>query len=208
LQVLVFLCFLLFSMTAFAETLTCPWGRVDAILKGGPPEYFGGIPPDMGGDYDDNALQYEWNNLTAYDVTPAIVHCVSKADPQKIADINIPPGINRCILRQGEFVCRSGTVSFSGYVDSVEIEGVEARGISYKIDPTSSAGVNQNGLVWKNLDQNRKGIKLIARCIEKSLPKEIMLMEIPISMKECSLINRRFRCTDTPDQYDLFWPKG
>lgn len=207
------------SAPAFAESLSCPEKTDDVTVDAGSPtimvingqeKFFpNGAEPDMGGDYDENAPQYEWNFLNSDKyTTPAIAHCLSHTKPQQTIDIEIPPAIKRCIQpKGGEFTCQSGTISCVGYVDFVQLEATEKNGAPYQIEPSVPNDKNGKQLVWKNLDENRNGATLVAHCSERSLPKSISTLAIPEDMKECALVNRRFRCTATPDQYDLFWPK-
>ena len=63
------------SAPAFAESLSCPEKTDDVTVDAGSPtimvingqeKFFpNGAEPDMGGDYDENAPQYEWNFLNS-----------------------------------------------------------------------------------------------------------------------------------------------
>jgi hypothetical protein len=214
-------CFFILALPAVprAEVFTCPWKQADAVFEGGPETSTMiegklrvirfGIQEDIGGDYDDNAPQYEWNSINSDQYnTPATIRCVSKNVPKETVYLDVPLSMKRCIEKKGHFLCKSGTVSCVGYQGAARIEVLDADGTEHPILPSSSHGAKKKQKVlWANLDASRNGLKMVARCVGEDSSGEIETLEIPPEMKACSFMNRRFRCTDTPDQYDLFWPK-
>jgi hypothetical protein len=197
-RIAILVLFLMSSAPVLAETVSCPWKNADVTLD---------IEPDMGGDYDENATHYEWNALNFdKEKTPTVAHCLSRTDPQETVDITIPAAIKRCVLNKGKFLCRSGTISYPGYVDSVRLDLTEKDGTVRTIKPVTIKVKNGRRMIWKNLDKNNSGSKQVAYCSERDLPKNIFTVNIPKEMKECALMDRRFRCTATPNRFDLFWP--
>ena len=205
----------LFPAFAHAATVSCPSKVSNTLVEVGhlPNENDSLFPnaseEDIGGDYDDEARQIEWNFVNSSpSTTPAIAHCFPNEGSQDHVDIQIPITIKRCILRNSEFSCKSGTISCMGYVSHVFIEEKFYAPLSPSVlEPEISKTGKKIKFRWKDLTQKSKTAHLIAHCIDlraPNTPPEIL--DIPKDMKECVFADSRFICTDTPQKHDQFWP--
>lgn len=194
-----------------AETVVCADTIAEASVWAGPAlrekvkgvelEIAQGLPPDIGGDYDEAAPQMEWNDLNRDATRQAEAVC--GADDGTSPRITIPRSMSRCLFikEAGRFVCRSGTVACPGYVQEAVIRTRGNDG-TYTNRAVSRAGSRR--LVWADLQKEKNGMSVI--CSGENGAAETVLA-LPAGMKSCALERNRFRCTDSPDVYDAFWPK-
>jgi hypothetical protein len=99
--------FVLMPSMAKAESVACP-GKIDHVLvEAGKPVAIGGSPgheilshgyieQNVGGDYDENEPQLEWDDLELAS-QPVIAHCFPAKDNENGKDIVIPASINKCV---------------------------------------------------------------------------------------------------------------
>jgi len=193
---------LLFSQKAAAETISCPWKIANAIVDAGLPAVmviaghekalYRAIEQDIGGDYDEAALQAEWNELNVSDSgKPVVVHCFRHKQDRKSFDLEIPEIFKRCISRKNEFFCTSNSIACLGYVDDAEIVALLKDDEKKEIQPTSFA--DEKNKEWLDLSAG-EGSAITATCLQDKARGISAEMPIPSHMKVCRLKDKRFIC--------------
>jgi uncharacterized protein YecT (DUF1311 family) len=115
---------------ALALEVSCP-GPVDHVsVEAGPPTtqvidgkeqvFPGYLEQDVGGDYDQDAPQMEWNYLNCdAKSTPVVAHCFASPDDRTGTDLAVPEEIKKCVYVKE-------TQSFSCASPPLECPGADA----------------------------------------------------------------------------------
>lgn len=219
LRLSLFLALLVWPFIVRADTVVCPVKADHVLVEAGhkPAPSIAQVVPfanvvqqDIGGDYDEDAILAEWNDLHMDKSNkPVTAYCFREKNNKNGAAVSIPATVHRCLFLNRIFLCKSGTVACPGYISQVRLQARGKDGTVRDIEPSNpnSKTPHNKQQVWKNLDEKSKTARLVVQCSSANIPDDVITMDIPEDMKECSLINKRFRCTATPEKHDFFWPE-